>query len=65
PRAVVGRLARRATAGAGDGQGAGGSAAMYGMMEALPDRSTLTDAVLDIVEQFTTPQDRPADGEAP
>jgi hypothetical protein len=45
--------------------GAGGgperSAAMYGMMGALPDRSDLNEAVLDIVEQFTLPQDGAAE----
>jgi glutamate/tyrosine decarboxylase-like PLP-dependent enzyme len=62
PRALIRRLARRATSGVG---GAGGgperSAAMYGMMGALPDRSDLNEAVLDIVEQFTLPQDGAAE----
>jgi len=33
------------------------SAAMYGMMGSLPNRGDLKEVVLDLVEQFTTPQD--------
>jgi sphinganine-1-phosphate aldolase len=33
------------------------SAAMYGMMGSLPNRGDLKEVVLDLVEQFTTPQE--------
>jgi hypothetical protein len=33
------------------------SAAMYGMMGSLPNRGDLKEVVLDLVEQFTLPQD--------
>ncbi len=62
PRVLIRRLARRATAGVGGASGGPErSAAMYGMMGALPNRADLNEAVLDIVEQFTLPQDRAAE----
>jgi hypothetical protein len=30
---------------------------MYGMMGSLPNRGDLKEVVLDLVEQFTTPQE--------
>jgi hypothetical protein len=42
-----------------DGEAAlpGRSAAMYGMMGTLPNRGDLHELVLDLVEQFTQPQE--------
>lgn len=58
PENVVSRLTGRAAALVGSGDGSGvpqRSAAMYGMMGALPNRGDLKELVLDLVESFTTP----------
>lgn len=59
PEGLVSRLTSRASAMLGV-KGASlpkRSAAMYGMMGSLPNRGDLKEVVLDLVEQFTTPQD--------
>ena len=59
PEDLVSRLTARATALLGV-KGASlprRSAAMYGMMGSLPNRGDLKEVVLDLVEQFTQPQD--------
>lgn len=58
PESLVSRLTTRASASL---LGGGGglpqrSAAMYGMMGSLPNRGDLQEVVLDLVEQFTEPQ---------
>jgi len=58
PGKLVSRITARASALLG-GKGSGlpqRSAAMYGMMGTLPNRGDLKELVLDLVEQFTTPQ---------
>jgi hypothetical protein len=59
PKGLVSRLTTRASALLGV-KGASlpkRSAAMYGMMGSLPNRGDLKEVVLDLVEQFTMPQD--------
>jgi sphinganine-1-phosphate aldolase len=59
PEDLVSRLTARATALLGV-RGASlprRSAAMYGMMGSLPNRGDLKEVVLDLVEQFTQPQE--------
>jgi sphinganine-1-phosphate aldolase len=58
PEGLVSRLTTRASSLLGV-KGASlpkRSAAMYGMMGSLPNRGDLREVVLDLVEQFTTPQ---------
>jgi sphinganine-1-phosphate aldolase len=60
PENLVSQLTSRAAALLGI-QGSGlpeRSAAMYGMMGSLPNRGDIKEMVLDIVEQFTVPQER-------
>jgi sphinganine-1-phosphate aldolase len=58
PPSLVSRLFRRASGRLGAGEGLPGrSAAMYGMMGTLPNRGDLHELVLDLVEQFTQPQE--------
>jgi hypothetical protein len=59
PKGLVSRLTSHASALLGV-KGASlpkRSAAMYGMMGSLPNRGDLKEVVLDLVEQFTMPQD--------
>lgn len=59
PKGLVSRLTSRASSMLGV-KGASlpkRSAAMYGMMGSLPNRGDLKEVVLDLVEQFTMPQD--------
>jgi hypothetical protein len=57
PPGLMSRLTRRSSGTGGQSLGVGGrSAAMYGMMATLPNRGDLTEVVLDILDQFTTPQ---------
>jgi glutamate/tyrosine decarboxylase-like PLP-dependent enzyme len=60
PEDVVSQLVSRASSALGGSKGAGlpsRSAAMYGMMGSLPNRGDLKELVLDLIEQFTAPQD--------
>ncbi|MBI4674021.1 MAG: aspartate aminotransferase family protein [Chloroflexi bacterium] len=56
PAPWLSRVTQRAASRlAGGATGGGRSAAMYGMMGALPNRGDLRELVLDLVEGFTTP----------
>jgi glutamate/tyrosine decarboxylase-like PLP-dependent enzyme len=55
PKRWASRLTRGAAAQVGGGVPKR-SAAMYGMMGTLPNRGDIKEVVLDLVEQFTTPQ---------
>jgi len=57
PPRFMSSLTRRSSGTGGQALGVGGrSAAMYGMMATLPNRGDLTEVVLDILDQLTTPQ---------
>ncbi len=59
PEGLVSRLTARASTMFGGGTGLPErSAAMYGMMGSLPNRGDLRELVLDLVEQFTMPQEK-------
>jgi glutamate/tyrosine decarboxylase-like PLP-dependent enzyme len=60
PEEVVSRMTARASKmlGLGGGGLPGRTAAMYGMLGALPNRGDLREVVLDLVESFTRPQPR-------
>lgn len=59
PSGLVSRLTARVSSlmGVKGASLPGRSAAMYGMMGSLPNRGDLKDVVLDLVEQFTQPQE--------